>query len=53
MGLKPPLLRFIETSIEEALGKAKGLRMLELGDQLIPDAAIPALGELLRSAGLR
>jgi len=41
MGLTPAYLRYIESSIEQAFGDARGLRMLELGDQVIsePDIA--------------
>ena len=41
MGLKQSYLRFIETSIEETFGQGKNLRMLELGDQVVKDSAIP------------
>ena len=40
MGLSSSLLKFIETSIEDAYGREKNLCMLELGDQCINDIAI-------------
>lgn len=40
MGLNQSYLRFIESSIEQALGVASGYRMLELGDQVISDPNI-------------
>lgn len=40
MGLRPAYLHFIETSIERVFGRAKNLRMLELGDQVVRDPAI-------------
>ena len=41
MGLRQPYLHFIEASIEKAFVKTGNLRMLELGDQVIHDPAIP------------
>jgi hypothetical protein len=42
MGLKTSYLQFIESSVEQAFGKrsAKGLRMLELGDQVMVEPQI-------------
>ena len=41
MGLNQSYLRFIESSVEQALGVVnKGHRMLELGDQVISDPNI-------------
>ena len=40
MGLNQSYLRFIESSIEQALGVVSGRRMLELGDQVISDPNI-------------
>lgn len=41
MGLRPSYLHFVESSIEQAFGVAvSGLRMLELGDQVISDPNI-------------
>ena len=41
MGLKTPYLNFIESSIEQVFGKSvSGLRMLELGDQVVTDPNI-------------
>jgi hypothetical protein len=41
MGLRRSYLDYIEKSIERVFGDAQGLSMLELGDQVIDDPAIP------------
>ncbi len=41
MGLRAPYLNFIESAIDQAFEDSKGLRMLELGDQVINDKSIP------------
>jgi hypothetical protein len=42
MGLTPQYLRFIESAIEQVLGKdVLGLHMLELGDQVISEQDVP------------
>lgn len=43
MGLNAPYLRFIEASIDQVYpdNSNRGLKMLELGDQVIVDSAIP------------